>query len=165
MPEVGLSLGSNLGDKAGTIETALRRLDSAPDIRLVKRSRLYRTAPWGKTDQDWFINACAIVRTELSARVLLERCLQIETELGRDRSVSVPWGPRPIDIDLLFYGNQTISEPGLEIPHPHMLERAFVLVPLAEIAEERIVAGRRIRDLVRMTDASGVSVLDGICER
>lgn len=102
MAEAGLSLGSNLGDKAAAIEAALRHLGETPGVELVRRSRLYRTEPWGDADQDWFLNACAIVETDLSPRALLDICLALETSLGRDRAQSRRWGPRAIDIDVLF---------------------------------------------------------------
>jgi 2-amino-4-hydroxy-6-hydroxymethyldihydropteridine diphosphokinase len=160
MAEAGLSLGSNLGDKARTIETALRRLDETPGIAVLDRSRLYRTEPWGDADQDWFLNACAILETDLSPRELLDICLALETALGRDRAQSRKWGPRPIDIDVLFYGDVELAEPGLILPHPHMFERAFVLVPLSEIAADRKVKGMRIGEVARTADKAGVELWD-----
>ncbi len=160
MAEAGLSLGSNLGDKAAAIEAALRSLGETPGVELVRRSRLYRTEPWGDADQDWFLNACAIVETDLSPRALLGICLALETSLGRDRAQSRRWGPRAIDIDVLFYGNLELAEPGLILPHPHLFERAFVLVPLSEIAADREVKGRRIDEAARTIGANGVELWD-----
>ena len=160
MAEAGLSLGSNLGDKAAAIEAALRRLGETPGVELVRRSRLYRTEPWGDADQDWFLNACAIVETDLSPRALLDISLALETSLGRDRAQSRRWGPRAIDIDVLFYGNLELAEPGLILPHPHLFERAFVLVPLSEIAADREVKGRRIDEAARTIGANGVELWD-----
>lgn len=156
MAEAGLSLGSNLGDKAASIEAALDRLARDVHITLLKRSRLYRTAPWGDENQDWFLNCCAIVETSLAPRALLERCLSIEADLGRDRVNSRRWGPRVIDIDLLFMGEFAVDEPGLILPHPRLFERAFVLVPLAEIAADRVIAGRTVGDAARKLENAGV---------
>lgn len=129
--QAALGLGSNIGDKQAYLADALERLAATPGITVLSRSSLYRTEPWGMTDQDWFLNACALVETELSATALLARCLEVEQELGRVRDIR--WGPRKIDIDVLVYGDEQIDADGLTIPHPRMAERAFVLVPLAEI--------------------------------
>lgn len=137
-----LGLGSNMGDKRAMIAEALARLASVPGIALVARSRDYRTAPWGDTDQDWFVNACAAVDTDLPPHALLEACLSVESAMGRERTRK--WGPRIIDIDLLDYAGRTIDSDTLTLPHPYLLERAFVLVPLAEIAEGLRVAGHDI---------------------
>lgn len=126
-----LGFGSNIGDKQAYLEEALARIAATPGVTLTARSSLYRTEPWGITDQDWFLNACALVETTLSASALLDRCLAVEQELGRVRDIR--WGPRKIDIDVLVYGDARIDADGLTIPHPRMAERAFVLVPLAEI--------------------------------
>ncbi|AXS42335.1 2-amino-4-hydroxy-6-hydroxymethyldihydropteridine diphosphokinase [Breoghania sp. L-A4] len=126
-----LGFGSNIGDKQAYLEDAIARIDATPEITLIARSSLYRTEPWGITDQDWFLNACALVETTLSASALLARCLEVEQELGRVRDVR--WGPRKIDIDVLVFGDARIDADGLTIPHPRIHERAFVLVPLAEI--------------------------------
>jgi 2-amino-4-hydroxy-6-hydroxymethyldihydropteridine diphosphokinase len=160
MAEAGLSLGSNLGDRAQAIEAALRLLDESTDVRVTARSRLYQTAPWGDENQDAFLNACALVETELSPGDLLELCLDIEKQLGRDRATGRRWGPRRIDIDLLFYDDVRLSEPELSLPHPHLFERAFVLVPLREIAGARSVGGRAIGKSADALDKSGVSLWD-----
>ena len=160
MAEAGLSLGANLGDKAAAIEVALQLLDETPGVDVLHRSRLYRTEPWGDADQDWFLNACAIVETTLSPRALLDTCLAPETALGRDRAQSRRWGPRAIDIDLLFYDDLELAEPGLILPHPRMFERAFVLVPLGDIAADRVVGGRRIGEAAHAMGADGVELWD-----
>lgn len=144
MTEVGLGLGSNIGDKASNIAEALARLEEGGALRILVRSRLYRTAPWGDTDQDWFVNACAIAETSLSPEDLLARCKGVEEGLGRVRTRR--WGPRLIDIDILFYGEERIEAPGLVIPHRELLNRAFVLAPLADIAPDRVIGGRRVAD-------------------
>lgn len=160
MAEAGLSLGSNLGDRAEAIENALRLLSENPGVTLLARSRLYRTAPWGDENQEDFLNACALVETNLSPHDLLKLCLDVERQLGRDRAKSRRWGPREIDIDVLFYDEVKLSEPELTLPHPHMFERAFVLVPLSDIAGTRNVAGSSINEAMRKLDRSGVSLWD-----
>lgn len=153
MSEALIGLGGNLGDVAATLDEALRRLE-AGGARVVARSSNWKTPPWGVTDQPAFVNACVLVETELSARALLDLCLSVETALGRRREVR--WGPRVIDLDVLDHDGQCIDEPGLVLPHPHLAERAFVLVPLAEIVPERLVAGARVREHLAKVDASGV---------
>ncbi|MBX3567281.1 MAG: 2-amino-4-hydroxy-6-hydroxymethyldihydropteridine diphosphokinase [Rhizobiaceae bacterium] len=151
---VYLSLGGNIGDPAATMAAALRLLDADARTRLVAVSSLYRTPPWGKLDQPEFRNAAAALRTSHQPRGLLDLCLDIERRLKRERKER--WGPRLVDLDILLFGDRRVAEPGLEIPHPRMLDRAFVLVPLAEIAPDLAVEGRPMtvwRDLV---DASGI---------
>lgn len=160
MAEAGLSLGSNLGDRAGAIKAALKLLGEHPGITLIDRSHLYRTAPWGDENQEDFLNACALIETDLPPRDFLRVCLDIEKKLGRDRAKSRRWGPREIDIDVLFYDEEKLSEEELTLPHPHMFERAFVLVPLDEIAGTRIVAGRSIGEAAKAIDRSGVFLWD-----
>ncbi|WP_305988238.1 2-amino-4-hydroxy-6-hydroxymethyldihydropteridine diphosphokinase [Roseibium sp. MMSF_3544] len=126
-----LGLGSNLGDPAANLDEAVRLLDETDGITMVARSSNYRTPPWGPVPQDDFVNICVIVDTVLSPQALLGRCLEIENELGRIREVR--WGPRIIDVDVLIYGVRKIHEDNLDVPHPRMGERAFVLIPLAEI--------------------------------
>ncbi|NRG17098.1 2-amino-4-hydroxy-6-hydroxymethyldihydropteridine diphosphokinase [Rhizobiales bacterium] len=126
-----LGLGSNIGDTKSNLDEALSRLSEIGGIEVITRSSDYRTPPWGPVAQDDFRNACAVVETTLPARELLEHCLEVEREMGRVRDQR--WGPRLIDIDVLVYGNARVDEEGLSIPHPRMGERAFVLVPLAEI--------------------------------
>ncbi len=157
MAEVLLALGGNVGDVRATLDRAIERLCDGRDVRLVARSSDYRTPPWGVTDQPDFVNLCLVVETKLSPHALLERAQAVERELGRDRARDVHWGPRPVDIDLLAYDDVVIEEPSLNLPHPHLFERAFVLVPLAEIAADRIVAGTRIGDAVGRVDTSGIS--------
>jgi 2-amino-4-hydroxy-6-hydroxymethyldihydropteridine diphosphokinase len=156
----GIGLGANLGDKAAAVESALLLLADEPGISLVARSQLYRTPPWGDTDQDHFINAAVLVETDLAPRDLLARCLGIEEKLGRERCKDRRWGPRSIDLDLIFYGDLRIVESDLEIPHPRLFERAFVLKPLAEIAPEQEIAGRRVDDALALLaeDAAAITV-------
>ncbi|MDT7935185.1 MAG: 2-amino-4-hydroxy-6-hydroxymethyldihydropteridine diphosphokinase [Sphingomonadaceae bacterium] len=142
--EGAIGLGSNLGDKAANICTAVERFCDGYSVRLVALSSLYRTEPWGPVPQDWFLNAAALVRSALEPRELLARAKAVEAELGR--MATVRWGPRAIDIDLLWLGELAVDEPDLALPHPGLFQRAFVLAPLAEIAADRVVAGRRIGD-------------------
>ena len=141
MPLVYIGLGSNLGERELTIRRALELLGAYEDIGVEAVSSLRETDPVGYDDQPRFLNGAAVLRTELAPRVLLERLQEIELELGRDRS-SPRFGPRTIDLDLLLYGNDRIEEPGLEIPHPRLAERRFVLEPLAELDAAIYVPGR-----------------------
>jgi 2-amino-4-hydroxy-6-hydroxymethyldihydropteridine diphosphokinase len=152
-----LGLGGNLGDPQKSMGTALRMLDADPLSRVVAVSSLYRTPPWGKTDQPDFLNATAEVLTSHSPRELLDRCLEAEQRLKRVRQER--WGPRLIDIDILIFGDETVHEDGLEIPHPRMLERAFVLAPLAEIAPDFMVEGQTLSDHLAMLDTTGITRL------
>ncbi len=155
--EVALGLGSNMGDRKGTIAQALVLLENNGAGRVVARAPLYITPPWGDTDQDDFINTCALLHTHLLPQDLLRMCLDIENALGRVRTR--PWGPRSIDIDMLYYGDESIRTPTLTLPHPYMLERAFVVVPLADIAPEKTVHGMRIKDAALSVDRTGISVV------
>jgi 2-amino-4-hydroxy-6-hydroxymethyldihydropteridine diphosphokinase len=157
----GLGLGGNVGDAAGHVRAALAALGALPQTRLLKASSLYRTKPWGVTEQPDFINACALVETGLAAQALLDHCLAIERGMGRDRAASTRWGPRRIDIDLLFHGDTVSDAPGLQLPHPRMFERGFVLAPLAEIDPDMMVAGRRIGDALAALGAPDWTRLQG----
>lgn len=141
MTEAWVGLGSNLGDRSGTLDAALARIDGLARCRVVTVSRYYATAPWGEPDQPEFVNAVARLRTALSAAALLRALLRIESGLGRERR-GRRWGPRAIDLDLLLYGERRIEKTDLVVPHPRLHERAFVLVPMAELAPDRVVPGR-----------------------
>jgi len=138
---VYVGLGGNLGDVEATLTEALMALDMIPQTTVRGHSRLYRTPAWGKTDQPSFLNAVAELQTRLSPRILLERFLAIEQRFGRTREDGKKWGPRALDLDMLVYAGEILDEPGLHLPHPHLHERAFVLVPLAEIAPDVQVPG------------------------
>ncbi len=141
-PEVAfVGLGGNVGDAATTLRQAAAELDALPGSRLLRLSSLYRTAAWGLTDQPDFINAAAAVRTTLAPQALLDALLRIECRHGRDRGREQRWGPRTLDLDLLLHGQRRMQESGLRLPHPHLHERAFVLVPLAEIAPDARIPG------------------------
>jgi 2-amino-4-hydroxy-6-hydroxymethyldihydropteridine diphosphokinase len=152
-----LSLGGNLGEPQQAMASALRILDADPQVTVEAVSSVYRTPPWGEVEQPDFLNAAASLRTTLSARALLDACLGAETVLKRIRAD--PGGPRSIDVDLLWYGGRTFREPGLEIPHPRMALRAFVLLPLGEIAPELTIDGRGVVDLLATVDQAGISVV------
>ena len=139
-----LALGGNVGDKVASLRRALGALASEPGIELAAVSRFYRTAPWGKTDQDWFVNACALARTRLKPEALLDRVKALEVVLGR--APAERWGPRVIDIDLIAYDDVTLKTDPLTLPHPELFNRAFVLIPLAEIAPDLIIAGVRVSE-------------------
>jgi 2-amino-4-hydroxy-6-hydroxymethyldihydropteridine diphosphokinase len=141
MPIVYIGLGANLGDREATIRTALDLLAAEGDVAVEAVSSLRETDPVGYEDQPRFLNGAAALRTELAPRALLDRLQDIERHLGRDRS-GPRFGPRTIDLDLLLYGSAEIDEPGLEIPHPRLHERLFVLEPLAELDERLEVPGR-----------------------
>jgi 2-amino-4-hydroxy-6-hydroxymethyldihydropteridine diphosphokinase len=150
-----VALGSNLGDPVQEIRSALRELAALPGTRLVRHSSFYRNPPEGGLDQPEFVNAVAEVETGAGPRELLDRLLGIERAHGRARDY--PNAPRTLDLDVVLYGDQVVREPGLVIPHPRMLDRSFVLVPLAEIAPDAVVPGRgRAADLVRKLDATGL---------
>lgn len=153
-----LALGSNIGDKTGHIRRAVAAIAALPGTRVTARSALYRTPPWGKTDQDWFANAAIAVETTLGPEALLEACLAIEAELGRVRRER--WGPRVIDIDLLTHGETRISTDRLTLPHPAMAERAFVLVPLGEIAPDFALDGQPIATLLARLDRQGIEPIE-----
>ncbi|WEX07422.1 2-amino-4-hydroxy-6-hydroxymethyldihydropteridine diphosphokinase [Chelativorans sp. AA-79] len=149
-----LGLGGNLGDPARSMAIALQTLDRHADLDVARVSSLYRAPPWGKTDQPDFLNAVAEIETRLQPRELLDLCLDTERALKRERYER--WGPRLIDIDVLMFGDRRISQDALEIPHPRMLQRAFVLVPLAEIAPGLMLEGRSIGDHLETLDAAGI---------
>lgn len=136
-----IGLGANLGDAVGTLRAALAAIGQLPGTALAAASPLYVTAAWGVQAQPDFINAAARVETTLAATALLEALLEIERQFGRDRSREQRWGPRTLDLDLLLYGEAVIDLPGLQVPHPRLHERAFALVPLADVAPDLRIAG------------------------
>ncbi len=151
---IGLGLGGNLGDPAAAIGAALRLLAERGHVRIEITSSLYRTRPWGPVAQPDFANACALAATDLPPRALLAEVKAVEDLVGR--VAGERWGPRAIDIDILFYAGETHDAPDLVIPHQSLFERAFVLVPLAEIAPDLVIAGRRIGDAAAGCDWSGI---------
>lgn len=136
-----LSLGSNLGEKSTNLKKALKALTQHPSISLIAQSSFYKTEPVGYKDQDWFYNAVACIKTTLVPHQLLKTCQAIEHSLGRERTLR--WGPRIIDIDLLLYDNLSIQDSVITLPHPEMLNRAFVMIPLLELAPNLKFEGKK----------------------
>lgn len=159
MAEALVALGGNVGDVRATLDRAIAAFCDGEQVRLLARSADYRTPPWGIEDQPAFVNLCLAVETDLPPRALLARAHAIERTFGRERANERRWGPRPVDIDLIAYDDLALDEPDLKLPHPRLFERAFVLVPLAEIAPERVIAGVRVRDALARVDARGVERL------
>jgi len=153
-----LSLGSNLGDRQKFIYSAVGLIENF--CKISQLSSLYQTPPWGKTNQPLFLNACLSIQTNLSPTMLLDRLKNIESTLGREPTEK--WGPREIDIDILFYDQRQIKQENLIIPHPVLQDRAFVLVPLAEIAPDLIhpILKKSISELTKNIDKTGVKVYE-----
>lgn len=158
MSRAWLGLGGNIGDVRAAIANALQRLDDEPDIEVTAVSSLYKTSPWGVTDQPWFLNCCAEVETSLSPLELLQVCQAAERAGKRERKIR--WGPRTIDVDVLMFEGVESADPTLTLPHPRMHERAFVLLPLAEIAGKRVLAGKTIAARAAAIDPEGAERLD-----
>lgn len=136
MVKAYLGLGSNIGDRAHQLQQAIRIIDQYQYIDVTSISPIYETEPVGYTDQPQFLNLCIEIETTLDPQELLKRCLETEEALHRVRKIR--WGPRTLDVDILLYGNEIIEEDNLIIPHPRMTERAFVLIPLNDIASKHI---------------------------
>jgi 2-amino-4-hydroxy-6-hydroxymethyldihydropteridine diphosphokinase len=157
--EALLALGGNIGDVRTAFDRAIALLCARGTVQLIGRSSDYRTPPWGVVDQPAFINAVIRVATSLDPRALLQRAIEVETALGRKRSDEHRWSPRTIDIDILAYDDLVIDEPDLTLPHPHLFDRGFVLLPLAEIVPDRVINGRRVADALAHIDVSGIERL------
>lgn len=162
MPGLGeevayLGLGGNIGDPRTAMAKALRAIDADRMTDIAKVSSLYSTPPWGKLDQPPFLNAVVEVQTQRSPKALLDLCLDTEIQLKRIRGER--FGPRLIDIDVLLYGTRSVKEIGLEIPHPRMFLRAFVLVPLAEIAPDLTIRNVKVASHLTGLDTSGIEKL------
>ena len=154
-----LALGGNVGNSRAILDRAVQLLCDGRDVRLTARSSDYSTPPWGFKYQPPFINLCIAVDTTLSPRDLLARAQEVEMKLGRDRAHEKRWGPRTADIDIIAYDDLTLDEPGLILPHPRLFERAFVLLPLAEIAGDRFIAGQTLREALAKVDSAGIERL------
>ncbi|MGH8271919.1 MAG: 2-amino-4-hydroxy-6-hydroxymethyldihydropteridine diphosphokinase [Gammaproteobacteria bacterium] len=155
MSTAWIGLGSNLGDSRAAIERAFTELGELPASELQKHSRLYCSKPWGPVPQPDFVNAVAALETALAPEVLLDELLAIESRHGRERGER--WGPRTLDLDLLLYGDETISTPRLQVPHPRLAERAFVLAPFAELAPDLQVPGAgTVMELLSRVEQGGV---------
>jgi 2-amino-4-hydroxy-6-hydroxymethyldihydropteridine diphosphokinase len=157
--EAFLAFGGNVGDARATLDRAVVSFCDGREVRLLARSADYRTPPWGIADQAPFVNLCVKIATVLSAQALLDRAHAVERAFGRDRTREVRWGPRTVDIDLLTYDDVSLDTPELTLPHPRLLQRAFVLVPLADIAPEHVIAGIRVRDALALLDTAGIERL------
>ncbi|WP_374601521.1 2-amino-4-hydroxy-6-hydroxymethyldihydropteridine diphosphokinase [Arenimonas sp.] len=156
-----VAIGGNQGEVRATLEAATGDIGALAGTRVLAASAIYRTPAWGRTDQPDFLNGVLAIETTLPAPVLLEGLLAIERRFGRTRAADdVRWGPRTLDLDLLLYGDQVLELPGLSLPHPRLHERAFVLVPLAEISPELVVPGRGpVGQLLAKVDASGIEAI------
>ena len=157
MAEALVALGGNVGDVRDTLDRAIAAFCDGEEVCLLARSSDYRTPPWGVADQPPFVNLCIAVETGLTPHALLAQA--VERALGRERSKERRWGPRPIDIDLLAYDDLALDSPDLTLPHPRLFERAFVLVPLAEIAAERMIGGIKVSDALARIDRTGIELL------
>ena len=158
MTKCAIALGSNLGDSRAILEAALATLAATPEITLLNQSSWYQTKAVGPPQPD-YINGCALLQVQTSPQEVLETLLAVEAKFGRIRRER--WGPRLLDLDLLMYDDLILNTPTLTLPHPRLHERAFVLVPLAEIAPNWVepVSGKAIASLVEAVDCSGVTIL------
>src|SRR5690348_92793 len=155
MAEALIALGGNVGDARATLRKAIDLFCDGKEVRLLRRSGDYRTPPWGEENQPPFVNLCIAVETGLTPQALLARAQEVERRLGRVREKDRRWGPRTVDLDILTYDDVKLEEPSLTLPHPRLLERAFVLVPLAEIAPDRVIGGLPVRDALARIDSTG----------
>ena len=161
MAEAFIALGGNVGDVRATFDRAIAIMCDSGGVRIAARSSDYRTPPWGVTDQPPFINAVIAVSTTLGPHAMLTRAQACERSLGRDRAKEQHWGSRPIDLDILAYDDLVLNDATLTLPHPRLFERAFVLVPLAEIAPDRVIASIRVSGAVKQVDVGGIEKLPG----
>jgi len=159
MTEALLALGGNVGNSRAILDRAVFLLCDGNEVRLAARSHEYLTPPWGFKYQSPFINLCIAVETSLGPRDLLARVQDVEMQLGRDRAHEKRWGPRTADIDIIVYDDLEVAELGLTLPHPRLFERGFVLLPLAEIAPDRIISGKKVRDALAGVDITGIERL------
>ena len=153
-----LGLGGNIGDPVASMAEALHHLDAHADCSVSGVSRLYRTPPWGNTEQAWFFNTAAAIDTTLAPLQLLDLCLDIERVMKRVRAER--WGPRTLDMDILAHGSASVQDERLTLPHPRMKDRAFVLMPLADIAPDFMLEGRAISAWLADADKTGIEVAD-----
>ena len=159
MASVLIALGGNVGDVRATFKKAIANICGMAQAALLARSSDYSTPPWGEENQAPFINACIEIDTALDPHALLFVLHKVEQKFGRDRAKERRWGPRTLDLDMLAYDDMSIDKVELTLPHPRLFERAFVLVPLAEIAPDRLIRGRRIKDALADFSAEGIERL------
>src|SRR5512136_321338 len=162
MAEALLALGGNVGNSRAILDRAINLLCDGKEVRLTARSSDYRTPPWGFKYQPHFVNLAIAVETTLNPHELLARAQDVELRLGRDRAHEKRNGPRTADIDIITYDDMALSEPNLTLPHPRLFERAFVLVPLAEIAGDRVIAGRSIASALAQLSTLGIERLPAL---
>ena len=162
MADVLIALGGNVGDVRATFEKAIASICGMTQAALLARSSDYATPPWGDEQQPRFINACIEIETSLDPHALLFTLQKVEKKFGRDRASEIRWGPRTLDLDLIAYDDVSIQKPELTLPHPRLFERAFVLVPLAEIAPERVIAGRSIAVALSKLSTAGIERLPAL---
>lgn len=159
MADVLIALGGNVGDVRATFKKAIANICGMTQAALIARSSDYATPPWGDEQQPRFINACIAIDTSLDPHALLFTLHRIETKFGRDRGRETRWGPRTLDLDIIAYDDVAIDKPELTLPHPRWFERAFVLVPLAEIAPHRPIGGRTPAATLALLSADGIEKL------
>ena len=157
-----IALGGNVGDVRSRFSSAINAVCRDAQATLTARSSDYETPPWGGVEQPAFINACIAIETGLAPRALLATLLDVERSFGRDRTQETRWGPRTLDLDLIAYDDVVLDIPELTLPHPRLFERAFVLVPLAEIAPDRVIAGRSVRVALRQVSSDGIVRLPAV---
>ncbi|WGD49704.1 2-amino-4-hydroxy-6-hydroxymethyldihydropteridine diphosphokinase [Bradyrhizobium sp. CB1650] len=154
-----IALGGNVGDVRATFKKAITHICGMAQAALIARSSDYATPPWGNEDQDPFINACIEIETSLDPHALLFVMQKVEQKFGRARTKERRWGPRTLDLDMIAYDDVSLHTPDLTLPHPRLFERAFVLVPLAEIAPDRVIAGIKVRDGLASVSTQGIERL------
>jgi len=154
-----IALGGNVGDVRATFQKAIGNICGMTQGALLARSSDYATPPWGDVQQEHFINACIEIDTSLDPHALLFTLQKIETKFGRDRAKEQRWGPRTLDLDLIAYDEVSMQKPELTLPHPRLFERAFVLVPLAEISPGRVIGGRSVTAALAELSTEGIERL------
>src|SRR6202048_4430354 len=159
MADALIALGGHVGHGRARSLTAIANICAMTQAALLARSSDYATPPWGEEQQDRFINACIEIETSLDPHALLFTLHKIEKKFGRDRSKETRWGPRTLDLDLIAYDDVSLPKPELTLPHPHLFERAFVLVPLLEIAPDRLIAGRSVKAALAELSTAGIERL------
>jgi 2-amino-4-hydroxy-6-hydroxymethyldihydropteridine diphosphokinase len=159
MADVLIALGGNIGEVRATFRKAIADICGMTQAALLARSSDYSTPPWGDEAQARFVNACIEIETNLDPHALLYTLHKIERKFGRDRARETRWGPRTLDLDLIAYDDVSLDRPELTLPHPRLFERAFVLVPLVEIAPGRLIAGRSIKTALAGLSTEGIERL------
>jgi 2-amino-4-hydroxy-6-hydroxymethyldihydropteridine diphosphokinase len=154
-----IALGGNVGDVRATFKKAIAHICGMAQGALIARSSDYATPAWGDEDQDPFINACIEIDTSLDPHALLFVMQKVEQKFGRTRDKERRWGPRTLDLDMIAYDDVSMQKPDLILPHPRLFGRAFVLVPLAEIAPDRVIGGIKVRDALASVSTQGIARL------